>query len=36
MAAFESCLPRLNTLSNQLDSEVMTPVIQYAKFGVII
>jgi hypothetical protein len=32
MAIFESCFHRLNTLPNQLDFEVVTPVIQYASF----
>jgi len=36
MAAFETCFHRLNTLPNQLDFEVVTPVIQYARFSVII
>jgi len=36
MAAFESCFHRLNILPNQLNFEVVTPVIQYARFGVII
>jgi len=33
---FESCFKRLNTLPNQLYFDVVTPVIQYARFGVII
>jgi len=36
MAAFESCFHRLNTSPNQLDFEVVTPVTQYSRFGVVI